>query len=194
MKKFFALACMLFVSSAMFAQMSIRAGIGLSTMTGKDADGINNGFSYKVGMDYDYKVSEQFSVIPGIEFANKGYKADDLDGQVNLFYLQVPIFAAYKMAINETMGLQLKAGPYLAYGLFGSDIEYKTSSGQTVSKYNIWDSKTDNQRFAAGLILGVNLDLGEYLVGIEFSRALTKFNKDAKQYGQAFGVTFGHRF
>ena len=187
---------MMLMSTAMFAQseknLSAFAGVGTSTLVGGDAEGMKGALSFKIGANYDFALSENFSIIPGVELVNKGFKEDGIDGTINLYYLQVPIFAAYKFPIAQGMKLGIKAGPYLGYGLFGSDIEY--SYGKTTKKINIWDSDGDNQRFAAGIIAGLALDLEEYVISVEYSRGLTKFTKDVKIYNQAFGVTFAYKF
>lgn len=196
MKKILSIICMMLMSTTMFAQseskMSFLAGVGTSTIAGSDDDGMKGAFSFKIGANYELALTESFSVIPGVELVNKGFKNEDLDGTVNLYYLQVPIFAAYKFPIAEGMKLAVKAGPYLGYGILGSDIEF--SYGKSSKKINIWDSDFDNNRFNAGIIAGVAIDLEEYVISLEYSRGLTKFNKDNKGYTQAFGATFAYRF
>ena len=186
---------MMLMSTAMFAQsnMTARVGVGMSSYAGDDTDGYKSAFSYKIGVDYDYAITDAFSVIPGLELANKGFKADNLDGTVNMFFIQIPIFAAYKFDIADGMKLAIKAGPYLSYGLFGSDIEWSYSNG-TTKKVNIFDSDGDTERFQAGIIGGVALDLGQYVISAEISRGFTKAYKEAKTYQMCYGVTFGYKF
>jgi len=193
MKKLFAIACMMLMSTAMFAQsnMTARVGVGMSTFTGDDVKDAKSAFAYKIGVDYDYAITDAFSVIPGVEFANKPLKNDEaFDGNVNIFSIQIPIFAAYKFDIAEGMKLAVKAGPYFGFGLFSSKIDMGDGKD-----YSIFDKEAgEYSRFNAGIVAGLALDLGQYVVGAEFSRGLTKAAKDAKAYGMCYGLTFGYKF
>lgn len=192
MKKIFAMVALALTTLTMSAQddskFTIKAGVGLSSIVGSDAD-TKTTFSYKVGASYDLGLSESFSIIPGVEFATKGFKSDVIDGNISMSYLQVPIFAAYKFNISDGMKLAIKAGPYVSYGLFGSDIEWYAGG-----KTNVFDSDGGYNRFDAGAIAGVSLDFDQFMVGVEYSRGLTKLDSDFSQFNQAFGVVFGYKF
>lgn len=193
MKKVFMMVALALTTLTMSAQedskWTVNAGVGLSSVVGSDTDGagVKNIFSYKVGLSYDLGIGENFSIIPGVEFATKGYKEDAIDGNISMSYLQVPIFAAYKFNVSDNMKLAIKAGPYVSYGLFGSDIMWYDD----YEEQNVFDAF---ERFDAGVIAGVALDFEQFTVGVEYSRGLTKLDSDLKIYNQAFGVTFGYKF
>lgn len=170
------------------SKWSVKAGVGMSSVVGSDAD-TKNVISYKAGISYDFGLSEKFSIIPGVEFVTKGFKSDAIDGNISMSYLQVPIHAAYKFSISDNMKLSVKAGPYVAYGLFGSDIEWY-GGGDT----NVFDSDGGFKRFDAGVNAGVSVDFSSFTIGVEYSRGLTKLDSDYKQYNQAFGVVVGYKF
>lgn len=170
------------------SKFTVKAGVGLSSVVGGDAD-TKTTFSYKAGVSYDLGISENFSIIPGIEFATKGYKSDAIDGSISMSYLQIPVFAAYKFNISDGMKLAIKAGPYVSYGIFGSDIEWY-SGGKT----NVFDSDEGFNRFDAGAIAGVSLDFDQFMVGLEYSRGLIKLDSDISAFNQAFGLVFGYKF
>ena len=188
MKKVLLMVALALTTLTMSAQedskWTVKAGVGFSSVVGDDAE-TDNVFSYKVGLSYDFGISENFSIIPGAELATKGYKSDVVDGDISMSYLQIPIFAAYKF----NMKLAIKAGPYLSYGLFGSDIEWY-DGGST----NVFDSDGGFERFDAGIIAGVSLNFNQFEVGVEYSRGLKKLDSDIKAYNQDFGVTFGYKF
>lgn len=193
MKKFFTMVAFAIVTLTMNAQddskITLKAGVGLSSVVGSDAD-TKTTFAYKIGASYDINVAGDFYVIPGIEFATKGFKSDNIDGNISMSYLQVPVFAAYKFKISDGMKLAVKAGPYISYGLFGTEIEWY-DGGST----KIFDSDNGGfNRFDAGIIAGASLDFNQFMVGIEYSRGLTKLDSDFSQFNQAFGVVFGYKF
>lgn len=170
------------------SKITVKAGVGLSSVVGSDAD-TKTTFAYKVGASYDFGLSENFSIIPGIELATKGFKSDAVDGNISMSYLQVPIFAAYKFSISDNMKLAIKAGPYVGYGLYGSDIEWY-GGGET----NVFDSDGGYDRFDVGAIAGISLDFDNFMIGVEYSRGLKKLDSDFSQFNQAFGVVFGYKF
>lgn len=192
MKKFFAVVALALMTLTVSAQedskITVKAGVGLSSVVGSDAD-TKTTVAYKVGISYDLGLSEKFSIIPGVELSTKGYKSDVVDGSISMAYLQVPVFAAYKFPISDNMKLAIKAGPYVSYGLYGSDIEWYDGG-----KSNVFDSDGGFKRFDAGVIAGVSLDFNQFVIGAEYSRGLTKMASDYSMFNQAFGVVLGYKF
>ena len=192
MKKLLAVVALALMTLTMSAQedskITVKAGVGLSSVVGSDAD-TKTTVAYKVGISYDLGLSEKFSIIPGVELSTKGFKSDVVDGSISMAYLQVPVFAAYKFPISDNMKLAIKAGPYVSYGLYGSDIEWYDGG-----KSNVFDSDGGFKRFDAGVIAGVSLDFNQFVIGAEYSRGLTKLDSDYSMFNQAFGVVLGYKF
>ena len=192
MKKLLAVVALALMTLTMSAQedskVTVKAGFGLASVVGSDAD-TKNTVAYKVGISYDLALSEKFFIIPGVEFSTKGFKSDAIDGSISMSYLQVPVFAAYKFPLSDNMKLAIKAGPYVSYGLFGSDIEWYDGD-----KTNVFDSDGGYKRFDAGVIAGVSLDFGQFAVGAEYSRGLSKLDSSVSQFNQAFGLVLGYKF
>ena len=168
------------------SKLSLNAGVGFAGLAGSDNGGCDNIISFKVGASYDVTLSESFSFIPGLELVSKGYKAEGIDGDIRMTYLQIPLFAAYKSNLSDNMNLIIKAGPYLSYGLLGSEIEWEW--GETTNVFDAYE------RFDAGVIAGVSLDFGQYVIGAEYSRGLTKLTSDLECFNQTYGLTFGYKF
>lgn len=182
-----ALVCaVLNLSAQEDSKWSIKVGAGLSSLTGSDTDGAKNAFAYKVGVGYELGISESFAIEPALMLTNKSFKAEGIEGAINRYYIELPVLAAFKIALNDEMKLIINAGPYVAYGLFGSDIEW---DGYDTS--NIFD---EYERFEAGAQAGVKVAFGCFEVGAEYNRAFTKAASDYKQYTQGFGLTFGYKF
>lgn len=168
------------------SKFAVNAGVGFSGIAGSDADGCDNIISFKAGLSYDLGLSESFSVIPGVELVSKGYSEEAIDGDIRMTYLQIPVFAAFKLNISDDMKLAIKAGPYASYGLFGSDIEW--DYGETTNVFDAFE------KFDAGVIAGVSLEISDFVIGAEYSRGLTKLDSELKAYNQTYGLTFGYKF
>ena len=182
-----ALVCaVLNLSAQEDSKWSVKVGAGLSSLAGDDADGAKNAFAYKVGVGYELGISENFAIEPALMLTNKSFKSEGIEGTINRYCVELPVLAAYKIALNDEMKLTINAGPYVAYGLFGSDIEWSGSG-----KSNVFD---ECERFEAGAQAGVKIAFGCIEVGAEYNRAFTKAIKDTKTYTQGFGLTFGYKF
>ena len=191
MKKILAMVALMLMTLTMSAQddakFTVKAGVGASSVVGSDAN-TNMKLAYKVGASYDFSLSENFSIIPGLEFAMKGYGSDAFTKNINMAYLEVPIFAAYKFPLTDNMKLAVKVGPYVAFGLFGSDLEFFYNT------INVFDSDSGYDRFDVGAIGGVSLEFEKFMVGLEYSRGLKKLDSNFSQYNQAFGAVIGYKF
>lgn len=163
------------------SKFAIKAGVGLSSIVGSDTN-TKLTFAYKIGAFYDLGLSKDFAIIPGIEFATKGYKSYK---RISMSYLQIPIFAAYKFNLSDEIKLAIKAGPYISYGLFGSHF------GRDIS---VFDSDYGFNRFDAGIISGISLDFDQFMVGLEYSHGLIKLDSNYSAFNQAFGLVFGYKF
>ena len=135
-----ALVCaVLNVSAQNDSNWSWEAGVGISNLTGSDNEGLKTAISFKLGVGYEYAVSESFSIEPAVMLHNKGFKVDGFTGYVARYFVEVPVLAAYKMDLNDNCQLVINAGPYVAYGLFGSDIEWgdggKTSAFDACNRF-----------------------------------------------------------
>ena len=192
MKKIIAMVVLVLTTLTMSAQrksgFAVKAGVGLSSVVGSDADAKLT-FAYKAGVSYELGLAEDFSLIPGLEFVTKGFKSKNIDGNVSMTYIQIPVFVAFKIPVSDEMKLAIKIGPYASYGLFGSDIYWY--GGREV---NVFDSDKGLERFDAGGIAGISLDFSECSVGLEYSRGLTKLDSHYNQFNQAFGLVVSYKF
>jgi len=186
-----AVACFSLAANAQDeSKFTVYGGVGLSTLVGSDTDNTKSIFAYKVGINYDISLSDNFSIKPGLEFVNKGYKYKrGVTGSINMDYLQIPILAAYKFNLGDNK-LVINAGPYVSYGLFGSEITWEDGS-----KTKIFDKDSGGfKRFDAGVLAAINYEFSQFMVGLEYSRGLTKLDSNYKIYNQAFGLVVGYKF
>lgn len=170
----------------------LKTGFGLSSVVGSNAD-TDVIFSYKVGGAYEFWPSDYVGVIPEMDFVAKGFKSSE---SIYMYYLQVPVFVAGRIPVSDTFFITIKAGPYAAYGLFGSDVEQTEYNGYGIirRKTNVFDSDYGLERFDAGIIGGISFNIDQYMIGFEYSHGLTKLKSNHSAFNQAFGVVFGYKF
>ena len=182
-----ALVCaVLNVSAQEDSKWTLKAGVGVSNLAGSENIGFKSAFSIKLGVGYEFAVSESFSIKPAVMLNNKAFKIEGFSGNITRYFLEVPVLAAYKTNLNDNCQLIINAGPYVAYGLFGSDIEW--GDGEKTNAFDAFN------RFEAGLGAGAKLAFNRMSVGVDFNRAFTKAMDDVKVYSQVIGLTLGYKF
>ncbi len=184
--------------SAQERNVTVKVGVASSTIVGSDADGVKCATGWKLGASYDFAIAPNLYIVPGLEIVNKGFK-DDIawDGTADRYYFQIPVSVAYRFALSESLKLNVKAGPYVAYGFGGTEYE-KTgwnSYGTVIfhEKKEVFD-KGQFHRFDAGILAGASLDIKRFVVGVEYSRGFTRQHSGLKAFNQSVGAVVGYRF
>lgn len=166
------------------SKFAFKAGFGLTSVEGHDVD-CKNKFAFKLGLSYDCGISKHFSIIPGIEFVNKGCSNFGMDEDIHLYYVQLPVLVAFKFDLNENVKLTLSAGHYLAYGVNGSELDFG---------YYTCDAFDFCDRVDAGVMTGMTLAIDKFTIGAEYSRSISRLHSDYSAYNQAYGITVGYKF
>lgn len=213
MKKFLLTALLGMFAVAGFSQIKwdARFGMNFSNQNGYEGDGPSAipGFTLGVGMDYGF--NETWSLQSGLMITSKGSKlsyeddGDKIEYKTRPVYLELPILAAWKYAINDNMKLVINVGPYLAVGVGGKEKFEYTYSGQTnKGEYKLF-KKEDGaneammKRFDMGIQYGVGLEISEhYLVNFTGSHGfLNTYNGDSSDpsiKNMNFSIGVGYRF
>lgn len=189
MKKIFCLMFVAFIAMAAQAQITWNAKAGLGFAKCKsDAEDTKNALVWKAGVGIEKPLSANWSIMPSLEFAMKGSKYDFGEEQeLSLSYIQIPVLAAYRFHVNNSLNMVLKAGPYVAYAIKG-DFE----------GYDIFEDDADGEapgkRLDFGLDLGVDLEYQRYVVGFEYEYGFTSIEKDWNTKNSAMYLTIGYKF
>ncbi|MGJ7032979.1 porin family protein [Niabella hirudinis] len=200
-------AAAVMVAGTVSAQVAVgvRAGVNLSNLTIKDADGktvdgakLTPGFN--AGLTFDIPVADEFYVQPGALFSMKGAKleknaheyfnANDYAPaaagdytRLNTYNLEVPVNFIFKPAAGNG-NLLIGAGPYFSYALGGNfkrvTDAYGTETGKLefANDYNDFSSDADKMSFGKRADVGANL-----LFGYEF------MNRFSVQLNGQLGLT-----
>lgn len=207
------------LSVAAMAQSTIsygvRAGVTNSTMRGDAVQSFQNLLDFAdgavstgsktgfyAGGFVSIPVSENFSVEPGINYAQKGYElrgsvgikgADILTGksELDLGYLEVPVLAKAGFG-----GLQLFAGPQLGY-LASANL--RTTAGALGFNFinDNRDVKAQFNPLDVSLTGGIGYSFASgFSVNAAYDHGLSKVNsgKSLEAYNQAVKVGVGFRF
>jgi len=210
MKKLFSLVVVALFAITASAQITwnVKGGVGLATCYG-DVEDMSNHFVGKIGVGIEKPFAKNWSVMPSLELAWKGaeYNAksenESIEETLDIFYIQVPIVAAYRINLNDSWNITLKAGPYFAYGLSGKmkgkysgEYENLSYSEDIFKDYGEGKDKIEaGNRFDAGLDFGVDFEYHRFVFGAEYELGLLKFAPDdADVKNAAAYVTVGYKF
>ena len=201
MKRFGLLMMTLMVCVMASAQITwnVKAGGGLANLRGDDLGDASGKFGWKIGVGLEKPLSENWLIMPSLEFKQKGTKIEyewgDEKVTASMAYLQLPILGAYRTRLSDDINMTLKAGPYLALAL-SSKLKgvYKMDDVVEEANIDLFDEGI-GKRFDAGLLLGVDFEYHRFVVGAEFEYGLLPCIKDnSKAFNTSIYVTLGYKF
>ena len=153
-----------------------------------DPDNFHMKSGFQAGLIADCPVNDVISIQPGIRFSMMGF-ADKYSSNGNakrsfsLFYLQVPVYAQYKLNIAEGTNILFQAGPYGGYGLFGRQKFIRKGKTQDLSdkqkKITFGNSSSEDIRKSFDWGVGAG-------VGIEYNRFQLMASYDFGAYEAIF--------
>lgn len=184
MKKFliaaFAAICALGASAQEFwssdspeqkVTLGVRAGVNFAKIGAKGGSS-DTRTSFLAGVSADFNLVESFSINSGVLYTGKGGK--DYSAE----FIEIPIYASYRLNFAEASQLQVNVGPYLDFGIAGD--AYKG------------DYKC--KRFQMGLGFGAGYTFHKVYLGLQYQLGLTEVMKDSKAHFNCFGIALGYNF
>ena len=189
MKRLFSLVCVAMLTIAASAQITwnAKAGFGAATCWGDDTNNLKTHTVAKIGVGLEYPLNQNWSLMPSLEFALKGFEIKDpgLNTKLDLYYLQIPVVAAYRINLSDSWNMTLKAGPYVGYAV--SDKFELIYNGQKQT------GDAGVKKFDAGLDAGVDFEYHRFVFGAEYEIGfLDMYDMSIKN--MAFYVTVGWKF
>ena len=202
MKPFWLLLFLCIFSTAGEAQLGIKAGLNVSSLTQTDELISNKSgrTGWNAGLSYRIPISNALAVQPELIYIERG---TEFDIEFNVFtteveaeykYVEIPLLVYLGLG---DLPLNIHVGPYFGYL---ADIEYRFNSVLLDgSVEEVIDDDRDNyNRGDYGFVAGVGLELSRVTVDLRFTRGLQQsengfdfrsvtFNEEAKNVAlQAF--------
>lgn len=168
MKKilFVGILSVLFVGAS-YAQpkIGITAGLNVSNLIESGTYSASNNFKagFQAGVVADFGITENFSIMPELLFAQRGCKYKDADLNSTLNYLQLPVNAAYKFDVGYGSKLFIFAGPYIGYAVSGK-------VGSADIKFGSADDEM--KAFDFGLNVGVGYEYEKVFFKLQYNPGL----------------------
>lgn len=180
--------------SAQQIQFGVKGGIDLTSFTG-DVDDLKAKVGFVGGVTVDYNFSGDMYLQSGLLYVMKGATTKEVAGakfKWNPSYLQLPVHFAYKLPLFDGMKMVFHGGPYVAYGIGGSE---KLTGSALAFDHDFFGDKY-YKSFDWGLGGGVGVELGKIGVDLSYDHGLHNFSResDVKARNMAAYLTLGYRF
>lgn len=155
----------------------VRAGMNLSSVGGDMKTDSKIGF--KAGVSADIAIVQSFYINTGLFYSMQGYEPKGKGDGMTAGYLNLPIYASYRLNFAEESQLQINFGPYVAYGLHGDDGYFDNA-----------------KRFDMGLGVGAGYTFKRWYLGLDYQFGLMNISDvdgfSAKN--KNFSITLGYNF
>ncbi|MDR1763294.1 MAG: PorT family protein [Dysgonamonadaceae bacterium] len=199
-----------------FAQgvkFGVTAGLNTSTVA-IDPNEVDFGYKlgFQAGLVLDLGITNSFSIIPELNFSQKGAKYSESEDGVDfswtaaLNYLTLPINLAYKLDLGMDQKLMFFAGPYVGYGLSTSNKVKAAGVTVDVDEYlgDDYNFKFGSDNILKSLDYGVNFGVGyqysKIFFKLQYNLGLANFantdilGNDASIKNSNIAVTAGYMF
>lgn len=209
MKKLFLLLAAVIISlpcaMAQDVDVFVKGGIGMSNYIGKDVEGADVKFSYRLGVGLDVPLENVWGFQTGLYLTGLGAKNKEsisgIEAETKLkpIYLELPVMATVNVPLNNDFKMQIGVGPYLALGVGGKakgSVEYQ---GQTIEEDidlfgSVEDGNAGMKRFDCGLGVNINFEVKRIIFGLDTRFGLTNVIEDSKSHNLSAQFVVGYRF
>ena len=161
--------------------------MNFSNYTG-DLD-LNAKVGFKLGGGFEYAFTDTWSLQPSLFLTSKGAKKDG--NSINAMYLELPVMAAARFNVADNTNLVVNAGPYFACGIAGKT---KFDLGNDTERKVDTFGDDALKRFDAGLGVGVALEFGSIIAGLDGQFGLVAVEKVGNPKNMNFSIIVGYKF
>lgn len=216
---FLGLLLTLFFAQTATAQLGIKAGINLASLSEEPGESSIQDFEeesilgFQAGLVAEIPVSEGFAIQPELLWVQKGGRRNytlagsGYEQRVTYNHLQIPVLAKVKAGETDGSGLGLYffGGPFVGFALNGRVEQELTIAGATTeSDFDIEFDDDDNQRrIDWGATFGLGMNLGALFVDLRYDLGINNIldsdafnNNDNDPYlrTRGIGLTAGFVF
>ncbi|MBD5322509.1 MAG: PorT family protein [Bacteroides sp.] len=189
-----------------------RVGLNVSnySATNMEFEGDKSKIGFNVGVAVEFPIVRSFYINTGLFYTTKGIKFEDSGYDwketetYNAGYIELPVYASYRLNFAEASQLQINFGPYLAYGVNGK-VTWKQNDDGDVEKYSYDLFGTDEnqagfKRFDCGLGVGIGYTFNRIYLGMTYQFGLVnvldseEYGKLAKMKNRNFNISIGYNF
>lgn len=185
-------------------EFGVRAGVDISSISADDIFGVKSKLGFYGGLSADFRIINSFAINSGIFFAQKGYKTDLLalaseeeiiDFHTRINFIEIPVYASYRIIADEDNSFQVFAGPYFDFGVYGKMKAKGNLAGTGIeSSVDVFNDKYGYRRFQMGIGVGGAYTYQRVTLSASYQWGITDVAKNADaKWGNAC-ITLGYNF
>lgn len=192
--KVISVVALLAMVTAVNAQVSlgIKGGVNMSNFWGDELTDKNLKMGFHGGIATDFEVTPGVAIQSGLFFTTKGAKFEKeypVVGKVEFtsdaYYLQLPLYFAYKVDVMPGTRIAFHAGPYAAYGIGGKQKvknQWTDALRDVLGKpeMNTFDKDHGFKPFDAGIGFGVGAEFSHFLIDLGWDMGLVNISQSEK--------------
>ena len=188
------MASLMMLSLGAFAQfapgtLSIQPKVGLNIANVTDSEGADPRLGLVAGAEFEYQVTDMFSLSAGALYSMQGAKVDEsgVTSTLKLDYINIPILAN----VYVSKGLAVKLGLQPGFNI-SSKISAK-SGGNSVT-IDAADAGFDIKSLDLALPIGLSYQFDNFVIDGRYNFGLTKLIDGDSSKNSVFQITFGYKF
>ena len=195
MKKVFFTVLFALICTMGFSQVSfnVKAGLNLSSYIGENSDHSEFKPGARIGVGMEYQFNDMISLQPSLFFSQKGAKYSsgfdgniidaDADVKINQLYLELPVNVQFRFNI---------AGGKAKFDGDASVGGIHINGDDKIDTFG--DDGLDYNRFDAGWNIGLGVEFGKILVGLDTQLGFCKVMDGDAPHNANIGITLGYKF
>lgn len=189
--KFLPILALLLIGTVGFGQIGIRAGVNLANFSAEDYDGSAK-LGFNLGLFYQIEAGDMLMIQPELNFMQQGSKSSfdfggtKVESSITTNYIQVPLLVKAVFGDRSATSFFVEAGPYLGYGLSGSNNYCEDEQCETESID--WESdgvKRMDYGIQAGAGVNINANL---FINARYILGLANINEDSTETIKNTGI------
>ncbi|WP_295729984.1 porin family protein [uncultured Muribaculum sp.] len=189
-----------------------RVGLNISTFSLDKIDDsdLSSKVGFSAGVAVEFPIVRSFYINTGLFYTTKGAKEEVTEGRytekvtMNAGYLEIPLYASYRLNFAEESQLQVNFGPYFAYGVNGK-LKYEDNEDEyDMDLFGVADNddeegKAGFKRFDFGLGVGLGYTFQRIYLGMNYQFGLVNIaDKKVWENGSIknsnFNISLGYNF
>lgn len=154
---------------------------------------------FQAGLIVDCPINDAWAIQPGARFSLQGFtdkytSNGNMTRKFSLYYIQIPVYAQYRLNIAEETNLLFQAGPYAGLGLFGRQSYTRKGKSQSLNdnqkKITFGNGSADDihNAFDYGVSAGAGVEFYRFQLMVAYDYGLYKMNFKKKVTGMDYNI------
>ena len=198
MKKLFLVASVLMLSVGAFAQhevgsLTIQPKVGLNIANYTDSDDSDPRIGLAAGAEFEYQITEMFSLSAGLIYSMQGAKESATEQGVKVKmtaktdYINIPILANIYVAKGFALKLGVQPG-------FNVNSSYTASAKGIDLSGSLSDLGVDIKSFDFAIPVGLSYEFNNFVIDGRYNIGVTKMVDNDDSKNSVFQFTVGYKF